>query len=123
MTTAQRLGSTHQVRPGHHAQGQGTERRPRPPADADLDHVSQVPRRHGSQARGGGQAGGKKFQPVIEPPYRWRDWAAKADGITGDDLLTFINNEETMLPDGNKGAGLFAYLRMLQFRTATTAGM
>ena len=26
---------------------------------------------------------GKKFRPAIEPPYRWRDWAAKPDGITG----------------------------------------
>jgi hypothetical protein len=24
---------------------------------------------------------GKKFKPAIEPPYRWRDWAAQADGI------------------------------------------
>jgi len=24
--------------------------------------------------------GGKKFRPAIEPPYRWRDWAAKSDG-------------------------------------------
>src|SRR5436189_942998 len=23
---------------------------------------------------------GKKFKPAIEPPYRWRDWAAKSDG-------------------------------------------
>src|SRR3954451_19204844 len=23
----------------------------------------------------------KRYQAVIEPPYRWRDWAAKADGI------------------------------------------
>ena len=30
---------------------------------------------------------GKKFRPAIEPPYRWRDWAAKAQGITGDELL------------------------------------
>ena len=36
----------------------------------------------------------KKFKPAIEPPYRWRDWAAKSDGITGDELLAFINNEE-----------------------------
>lgn len=27
---------------------------------------------------------GKKFNPAIEPPYRWRDWAAKSSGITGD---------------------------------------
>src|SRR2546429_4692407 len=37
---------------------------------------------------------GKKFRPAIEPPYRWRDWAARADGITGDELLAFINAEE-----------------------------
>jgi type I restriction enzyme M protein len=55
----------------------------------------------------------KKFKPAIEAPYRWRDWAAKADGITGDELLAFINNEETTLPNGKKGAGLFRYLRQL----------
>src|SRR5438034_3809102 len=55
----------------------------------------------------------KKFKPAIEPPYRWRDWAAQADGITGDELLAFINNEETTRPDGKKGAGLFRYLRTL----------
>src|SRR5258706_1156918 len=27
----------------------------------------------------------KKFRPAIEPPYRWRDWAAKADGVTRDE--------------------------------------
>lgn len=56
---------------------------------------------------------GKKFKPAIEPPYRWRDWAAKADGITGDELLAFINSEETTLPNGERGAGLFRYLRTL----------
>lgn len=57
---------------------------------------------------------GKRFHPVIEPPYRWRDWAAKADGITGDALISFINNDETVRPDGSRGLGLFAYLRTLQ---------
>ena len=56
----------------------------------------------------------KKFQPAIDPPYRWRDWAAREDGITGDELISFINNEEAIRPDGTKGAGLFAYLRGLQ---------
>ena len=23
---------------------------------------------------------GKRFRPALEPPYRWRDWAAKAEG-------------------------------------------
>ncbi len=56
---------------------------------------------------------GKKFKPAVERPYRWRDWAAQADGITGDELLGFINNEEAVRPDGKKGAGLFRYLRTL----------
>jgi len=56
---------------------------------------------------------GKKFKPAIESPYRWRDWAAKEDGITGDELIAFINQEECRRPDGSKGAGLFAYLRGL----------
>ncbi|VUT27620.1 MAG: SAM-dependent DNA methyltransferase [Candidatus Syntrophoarchaeum sp. GoM_oil] len=42
---------------------------------------------------------GEKFNPVIEKPYRWRDWGAAEDGITGDELIAFINNDETMRPD------------------------
>jgi type I restriction enzyme M protein len=56
----------------------------------------------------------EKFRSVIEAPYRWRDWAAKDDGISGEVLRNFINQEETILPDGSKGAGLIAYLRGLQ---------
>jgi len=56
---------------------------------------------------------GKKFKPAIELPYRRRDCAAKSDGITGGELLAFINNEEAKLPNGKRGAGLFAYLRQL----------
>ncbi|MDP3722532.1 MAG: class I SAM-dependent DNA methyltransferase [Candidatus Omnitrophota bacterium] len=57
---------------------------------------------------------GKRFQLAIECPYRWRDWAAKPDGITGDALVAFINQEEAVRPDGKKGPGLFAYLRALR---------
>jgi len=56
---------------------------------------------------------GERFRPAIEPPYRWRDWAAREDGITGDELIAFINNEEAVRPDGTRGPGLFAYLRSL----------
>ncbi len=56
---------------------------------------------------------GKRFRPAIEPPYRWRDWAAPADGLTGDALIAFINNDEAVGPDGKRGLGLFAYLRSL----------
>src|SRR5437870_893086 len=59
---------------------------------------------------------GKKFQRAIDPPYRWRDWAAKPQGITGDELISFVNNEEAVLPNGRRGPGLFAYLRSLTGR-------
>ena len=59
---------------------------------------------------------GERFRPAIEPPYRWRDWAAEPDGITGDELLAFINHEECTRPDGKRGPGLFAYLRGLPAR-------
>ncbi len=59
---------------------------------------------------------GKKFQRAIDPPYRWRDWAAKPEGVTGDELISFVNNEEAVLPDGLRGPGLFAYLRSLTGR-------
>lgn len=63
--------------------------------------------------------GSKKFRAAVEAPYRWRDWAAKSDGLTGDELLAFINQDETALPQGpndsknRRGPGLFAYLRTL----------
>ena len=57
---------------------------------------------------------GRRFRPAIELPYRWRDWAARAEGITGPELLAFINQDEATRPDGIRGLGLFAYLRTLQ---------
>ena len=57
---------------------------------------------------------GKKFKPAVQSPYRWRNWAAREDGITGDELIAFINQDEAIRPDGTKGPGLFAYLRSLQ---------
>src|SRR6266487_3158971 len=36
----------------------------------------------------------ERYRPTIEKPYRWRDWAAREDGITGDELKRFINNDE-----------------------------
>ena len=65
---------------------------------------------------------GETFQPAIEAPYRWRDWAANEQGITGAELISFINNDEVPHPLGERQAdetlkripGLFAYLRGLQ---------
>src|SRR6476661_7963024 len=56
---------------------------------------------------------GMPFRPTLAPPYRWRDWAAPADGISGDDLIAFINQDEAGRPDGSRGPGLFATLRAL----------
>ncbi|MEO1298054.1 MAG: N-6 DNA methylase, partial [Cyanobacteria bacterium J06636_16] len=57
---------------------------------------------------------GETFKPAIAPPYRWRDWAAKEDGVTGPELIAFIEQDEAVRPDGTRGPGLFAYLRSLQ---------
>jgi type I restriction enzyme M protein len=72
-----------------------------------LDDMEEIRREEATMA-------GQRFRAAIESPYRWRDWAAKEDGITGDELIAFVNNEEAVRPDGTKGAGLFAYLRSLQ---------
>jgi type I restriction enzyme M protein len=56
---------------------------------------------------------GKKFRRAIDQPYRWRDWANNPAGVTGDELISFVNNEEAIRPDGTRGPGLFAYLRGL----------
>jgi type I restriction enzyme M protein len=45
---------------------------------------------------------GPRHEPIIEAPYRWRDWANPADIQTarkGDELIAFVNND------------LFEYLR------------
>jgi len=56
----------------------------------------------------------RRYRPAIEPPYRWRDWAAKEDGITGDQLIAWVNQDEAIGPDGKRRLGLLAYLRGLQ---------
>lgn len=60
---------------------------------------------------------GKPYRPIIEAPYRWRDWAAPANGISSDDLLAFINQDAATFSHAggmsiNK-PGLFTYLRSL----------
>jgi len=76
---------------------------------AFLPYVLRAPMKRIGIALGGGGAKG-----LSHTPYRWRDWAAKEDGITGDELIAFINNDEAVRPDGSRGPGLFAYLRGLQ---------
>ena len=45
------------------------------------------------EKKGKAEYSGKKFYPTIDKPYRWRDWAADESGITGDDLLKFVNSK------------------------------
>lgn len=57
---------------------------------------------------------GKAYKSAVDAPYRWRDWAADKDGITGDELIAFVNQDEATRPDGKRGSGLLAYLSGLQ---------
>ena len=57
---------------------------------------------------------GTDYRAVIDPPYRWRDWAAPIGGLTGPDLLAFLESEEAERPDGLQGPGLFAWLKDLR---------
>ena len=78
------IGQPDQIRTRHHAQGQG-------PDAADLDRLPLLTwimflkflddREQVEEAKA--EMGGKKYSSAIEPPYRWRDWAANAAGITG----------------------------------------
>src|SRR6478672_9867243 len=33
------------------------------------------------------------YRSPVPVPLRWRTWAANPEGITGDELLDFVNNE------------------------------
>jgi len=35
----------------------------------------------------------EKYKPAMPKKYRWKNWAADDEGITGDELLDFINND------------------------------
>ena len=67
---------------------------------------------------------GEKFRPAIEPPYRWRDWAANPQGVTGDELLAFINQDEMHSARRQARAGPVRLpARSSPAPTATTAAM
>lgn len=45
------------------------------------------------------------YQPAIEAPYRWRDWAADRNGPTGEALLHFVNADLLPYLRGLTGVG------------------
>lgn len=57
---------------------------------------------------------GRTHRPVVDAPYRWRDWAAEVEGLTGPDLLAFLTADKAERSDGSEGLGLFPYLRSLR---------
>ena len=75
-----------------------------------LDDMEQVARGRGRARRQAVPPGHRAALPLA------RLGRATTDGITGDELIAFINNEEAVRPDGTKGPGLFAYLRGLAGR-------
>lgn len=60
---------------------------------------------------------GDTYKPVIKAHYRWRDWAADDEGMSGDQLRNFVNNDTVKLPSGEEVQGLLAYLRSLQSKS------
>ena len=51
------------------------------------------------------------YRSPVPAPLRWQNWAADPEGITGDDLLDFVNGE------------LFPQLKELPVRGAPRAGV
>src|SRR5689334_24251044 len=66
-----------------------------------LKFLDDLETRHEEEA----ELDGRPYDPLVESPYRWRDWAARSDGINGDELLAFINQDKAIRPDGTEGAG------------------
>ena len=52
----------------------------------------------------------KGYKSVVPEKFQWRTWAANPEGITGDELLDFVNAPRT---------GLFATMRNLKSTSAT----
>ncbi len=39
------------------------------------------------------EIGGEKYTPFLEKKYRWETWASAKSGLTGKDLISFINDD------------------------------
>ena len=79
-----------QVHSEHHAPGRGRGRRRPTHQPAVLDVLPQDHRRSGPGARNLQTTATARRSP---PALRWRNWAADPEGITGDELLGFVNGD------------------------------
>ncbi len=61
----------------------------------------------GMQAR----LNGATYTPTIDTRHQWRSWAGDSEGLTGDNLLNYINNE------------LFPYLKSLDASVSVQTGI
>jgi hypothetical protein len=67
----------------------GVDRRRAAHRPAGLDVLPEDLRRQGKRIRTA-----RRRLPLADPrALRWRNWAADAEGITGDELLDFVNNQ------------------------------
>lgn len=57
------------------------------------------------------------YTSVIPYKFQWRNWASDSEGITGDELLAFIDN------NSENDKGLFATLRTLSITNTTKRAM
>lgn len=62
-------------------------------------------------AREAAQQGGAAFAPTIQPPYRWRDWAARRGGLSGEALKQFVDGASALRPGRLARAGRLCWRR------------
>ena len=76
-----------QIHPEHHAPGHRRRRRCPAHQPVVLDVLPQDHRRSGP---GTGADAATDYASPIPEAYQWRTWAADPEGITGDELLAFV---------------------------------
>ena len=54
---------------------------------------------------------GKKYRPAIDPPYRWRDWAASRQASPATNCCGSCPPRKPSAPTPQRGRGLIPYLR------------
>ncbi len=66
--------------------------------------------------------GGQRFRPAIEAPYRWRDWAADRQGITGTSCSPSSTTRRRHGPTGRAAPACSPICGRSPTPTATTGG-
>ena len=84
--------------------------------NGDLDRISQLAwllfLKAFDSLEHGRESSDAEYRPLVDPPYRWRDWAADPHGLTGESLISFVERDFTD-DRGRRLPGLLPYLRDL----------